>query len=176
MKRIYLMMSCLAIMVAMTGCKSKADQERVAMIEPLKQEVAMLKDAIRHRSPDVQRVEIIGNTVVYTHIFDGIVDVKTYFYDGDVCLEAERVYTFPTQVAALRHYRNAVEKAELYDNIAFVDNQVKYDLKKDQVALECDGLTKEQLKAKFDKQIDKAEADLKKHKDKKSEKCCKEKK
>ena len=59
---------------------------------------------------------------------------------------------------ALRHYRNAVEKAELYDNIELFNNQVRYDLKKQQHELETKGLTKEQLKAKFDEQIKKAKA------------------
>ena len=122
-----------------------------------------MDQAIRHRSPDVQRVDIVGITVVYTHIFDGIIDEKTYTYDGDVCVEAERIYTFPSQMSALRHYRRAIEKAELYDNIEMFDNQVKYDLKEQQHALETKGLTKEQLKAKFDKQISDAKADLKTH-------------
>jgi hypothetical protein len=64
---------------------------------------------------------------------------------------------------ALRHYRNAIEKAELYDNIQLFNNQVKYDLKQQQHELETKGLTAEQLKAKFEAQIDKAKADLKHH-------------
>jgi hypothetical protein len=120
-----------------------------------------LKDAVRHHSPDVQRVDLIGNTVVYTHIFDGIIDVKTYTYDGDVCVEAERIYTFPTQMSALRHYRRAVEQADLYDNIEMFKNQVKYDLKEQQHELETKGLTSAQLKAKFDQQISDAKADVK---------------
>ena len=66
---------------------------------------------------------------------------------------------------ALRHYRNAIEKAELYDNIVLFNNQVKYDLKAQQHELETKGLTKEQLKAKFDDQIAKAKADVKAHED-----------
>ena len=122
-----------------------------------------MKEAIRHRSPDVQRVDIIDNTLVYTHIYDGIVDIKTYTFDGDVCVGAERVFTFPTQMSALRHYRNAVEKAELYDDIELFNNQVKYKLKEAQHKIETKGLTKEQIKARFDKQIDDAKADLKKN-------------
>ena len=122
-----------------------------------------MKEAIRHRSPDVQRVDIIDNTLVYTHIYDGIVDIKTYTFDGDVCVGAERVFTFPTQMSALRHYRNAVEKAELYDDIELFNNQVKYKLKEAQHKIETKGLTKEQMKARFDKQIDDAKADLKKN-------------
>lgn len=67
---------------------------------------------------------------------------------------------------ALRHYRRAVEKAELYDNIELFNNQVKYDLKKQQHELETKGLTKEQLKAKFDKHIENAKADMKRHDEK----------
>ncbi len=131
------------------------------MDQSFKQDREFMRDAIRHHSPDVQRVELVGNAVVYTHIFDGIIDVKTYTYDGDVCVEAERVYIFPSQMSALRHYRRAVEQAELYDNIQMIKNEVKYDLKAQQAELETKGLTKEQLKAKFEKQIADAKADLK---------------
>ena len=151
-------------MAAMTACKNDTAKEaRQILDEPFKQEREFMKDAIKHRSPDVQRVDLIGNTVIYTHIFDGIIDVKTYTYDGDVCVEAERVYTFPTQMSALRHYRRAIEQAELYDNIQLFNNEVKYDLKEEQHKLETKGLTKEQLKAKFDKQISDAKADMKAH-------------
>ena len=123
--------------------------------------------AIKDRSPDVQKVDLVGNTVVYTHIYDGIIDVKSYTYDGDVCVAAERVYTFPDQMSALRHYRRAIEQAELYDNFQLMKNQVKYNLKDDQHKVETKGLTKEQLKDKFDKQIDEVKADIHKkdHKD-----------
>ena len=152
-------MSSLAMLVGMASCKS-GDAQNVAM-NPQKQEREFLREAIRHHSPDVQKVDLIGNTVVYTHIFDGIVDMKTYTYEGDVCVEAERVYVFPSQMSALRHYRRAVEQADLYDNIQMLKNEVKYDLKKQQHELETKGLTKEQLKAKFDKQIEDAKADMK---------------
>lgn len=162
MKKLMLFISCAAMMVVMAGCRNDVAKEaRQILDEPFKQEKEFMKDAIRHRSPDVQRVDLIGNTVIYTHIFDGIIDVKTYTYDGDVCVEAERVYTFPSQMSALRHYRRAVEQAELYDNIQLDKNEVRYDLKEDQHELETKGLTKEQLKAKFDKQIADAKADLK---------------
>lgn len=164
MKKLMILVSCVAFMAAMTACKNDTAREaRQILDEPFKQEREFMKDAIRHRSPDVQRVDLIGNTVVYTHIFDGIIDVKTYTYDGDVCVEAERVYTFPTQMSALRHYRRAIEQAELYDNIQLFKNEVKYDLKEEQHKLETKGLTKEQLKAKFDKQISDAKADMKAH-------------
>ena len=151
----------------MTSCKdSSAKEVRAELNAPFNQEREFMKDAIRHHSPDVQRVDLIGNTVVYTHIFDGIIDVKTYTYDGDVCVEAERLYTFPTQMSALRHYRRAVERAELYDDIQLLKNEVKYNLKEEQHKLETKGLTKEQLKAKFDKQIEDAKADMKAHNEK----------
>ena len=158
----------------MTACKN-AEMQNALNSE--RQEKEFLREAVKQRSPDVQRVDLIGNTVVYTHIFDGIVDVKTYTYDGDVCVEAERVYTFPTQMSALRHYRRAVERAELYDNIELFNNQVKYDLKEAQHKLETKGLTKEQLKAKFDKQIADAKADMKRNGKfiEKDMKCCDDK-
>lgn len=170
-------MSLVAALVAMTSCKN-AEAIKQGVLEPEKQEREFLREAIRHRTPDLQRVDLVGNTVVYTHIYDGIVDVKTYTYDGDVCIEAERVYTFPTQMSALRHYRRAVEQADLYDNIQLFNNEVRYDLKEAQHRLETAGLTKDQLKEKFDKQIADAKADLKKHGQyiEKDMDCCKSKK
>ena len=159
MKKIILVMSFLAMLLGMAACKNN---DTIKMASPEEQEMKLLKDAIKHRSPDVQKVDIVGNSVIYTHIFDGIIDVKTYTYDGDVCVEAERVYAFPSQMSALRHYRRAVEQADLYDNIQLFNNEVRYKLKDAQHKLETDGLTKEQLKAKFDKQIDEAKADMKK--------------
>lgn len=166
MKKLMLVVSLAGALAAMTACKGDLSQEKKAMDEPYRQEREFLRDAIRHRSPDVQKVEIIDSTVIYTHIFDGIVDIKAYTFDGDTCVEAERVYTFPTQMSALRHYRDAVERAELYDNIQLYKNQVRYDLKKQQYEMETKGLTKDQLKQKFDNQINDAKADLKKHEDK----------
>ena len=161
MKKIVLAMSVVAVLAAMTSCRNGKEVGK-AMADPEKQEREFLREAVRHHSPDVQRVDLVGNSVVYTHIFDGIIDVKTYTYDGDVCVEAERVYTFPTQMSALRHYRRAVEQADLYDNIELFNDKVRYDLKEAQHKLETKGLTKEQLKEKFDKQISAAKADLKK--------------
>ena len=158
MKKIILALSFLAMMLGMTACKNSESVN--AMLNPEKQEREFLREAVRHHSPDVQRVDLIGNTVVYTHIYDGIIDVKTYTYDGDVCVAAERVFTFPTQMSALRHYRRAVEQADLYENIQLFNNQVKYDLKQQQHELETKGLTMPQLKAKFDKQIEDAKADM----------------
>ena len=170
-------MSLVAALVAMTSCKN-AEAIKQGVLEPEKQEREFLREAIRHRTPDLQRVDLVGNTVGYTHIYDGIVDVKTYTYDGDVFIEAERVYTFPTQMSALRHYRRAVEQADLYDNIQLFNNEVRYDLKEAQHRLETAGLTKDQLKEKFDKQIADAKADLKKHGQyiEKDMDCCKSKK
>ena len=158
-------MSFLAVVLGMAACKGD-EAVRKDVLDSERQEKLFLKDAIRHHSPDVQRVDLIGNTVIYTHIFDGIIDVKTYTYDGDVCVEAERVYTFPSQMSALRHYRRAVEQADLYDNIQLFDNEVRYNLKEAQHKLETEGLTKEQLKARFDKQIADAKADMHKAGDK----------
>ena len=69
-------------------------------------------------------------------------------------------------MSALRHYRDAIEKAELYDNIELFNNQIRYKLKDGQHRMESKGLTKEQMKAKFDKQIEDAKADMKKHEEK----------
>jgi hypothetical protein len=166
MKKIMLVVSCAALMAALTGCNSAAVQEKKAMDEPFKQELDFMRQAIKQHSPDVMRVDIIDSTLVYTHIYDGIIDVKAYTFDGDVCVAAERVYTFPNQMSALRHYRDAIERAELYDNVELFKNQVRYKLKEDQHKRETKGLTKEQMKAKLDKQIDDAKADLKMHEDK----------
>ena len=99
-------MSCAAVLLAMTGCQRSCSDVKNDDMNIARQENQFLRDAIRHRSPDVQRVDIIDDTVVYTHIYDGIVDVKAYAFVGDVCVEAERVYTFPSQMSALRHYRD----------------------------------------------------------------------
>ena len=155
-------MSFAAVLAAVTACKDnpfcreKKDADCCA-----RQEKGMVTDAIRDKSNDFEQIEMIGNTVVYTHIFDGIIDEKTYTYDADVCVGAERVYVFPDQLSALRHYRRAIEQAELYDDIKLLKNEVRYDLKEAQHKLETDGLTKEQLKARFDKQLSEAQKDLK---------------
>ena len=169
-------MSMVALLAAVTGCKDNATSNDMNM-DPERQEREFMRDAIRHHSPDVQRVDIIDSTLVYTHIYDGIVDIKTYTFDADVCIGAERVFTFPTQMSALRHYRDAVEKAELYDNIELFNNQVKYKLKEAQHKMETKGLTKEQMKAKFDRQINNAKAELKKNGQyiENDMKCCEEK-
>ena len=159
MRKMILAMSVLAMMVGLTGCKDGQN----AANAPFRQEKEFLKEAIRQRSQDVQTVELKGDTVIYTEIVDGIVDVKTYEFVDDVCIEVERVYAFPTQMSALRHYRRAVEHAELYDDIQLFKNKVKYDLKKEQFELETKGLTPEQLKEKFDAHIAAAKADLDQH-------------
>lgn len=162
MKKIVLIMSCVAVAAVVAGCQNQGTGAQ-CVPDPQKQEREFLRDAIRHKSPDVQRVDIIDSTVVYTHIYDGIVDVKAYTYDGDVCVAAERVYTFPNQMSALRHYRDAVEKADLYEDIEMFNNQVRYKLKEGQHRIETKGLTKEQLKEKFDSQIAEAKADMKRN-------------
>jgi hypothetical protein len=160
-------MSAAVIVAALAGCDNSSSQQRKAMDEPMKQEREFMNQAIRHRSPDVMRVDVIDSTVVYTHIYDGIVDVKAYTFDGDECVSVERVYTFPTQMSALRHYRDAIERAELYDNIEMFNNQIRYKLKDAQHSIETKGLTKDQLKAKFDQQVADAKKDMKRHHDKK---------
>lgn len=165
MKNLILTMSSALVVLLMAGCQNNGAMKNTSM-NPQKQEREFLKEAVRHRSPDVQRVDIIDSTVVYTHIYDGIVDVKTYTFSGDVCVEVDRVYAFPNQMSALRHYRRAVEQADLYDNIEMFNNRVKYDLKDVQHKMETKGLTKEQLKAKFEKQIEDAKADMKARKEK----------
>lgn len=169
MKRVVLVVSVAVMMAALAGCNSQNAQQRKAMDEPMKQEREFMDQAIRHRSPDVMRVDVIDSTVVYTHIYDGIVDVKAYTFDGDVCVAVERVYTFPDQMSALRHYRDAIEKAELYDKIELFKNQVRYKLKEGQHEVETKGLTKDQMKAKFDKQIAEAKADMERDKEKRQE-------
>lgn len=169
MKKIMLVVSCAALIAALTGCNTTAEQEKKAMDEPFKQEREFMRQAIKQHSPDVMRVDIIDSTLVYTHIYDGIIDVKAYTFDGDVCVAAERVYTFPNQMSALRHYRDAIEKAELYDNIELFKNQVRYKLKEDQHKRETKSLTKEQMKVKLDKQIEDAKADLKHQEEKMKE-------
>ena len=82
-------MSLAAVIGAMTSCNGDSWRERKAMTEPMKQEREFMDQAIRHRSPDVMRVDIIDSTLGYTHIYDGIVDVKAYTFDGDVCVAAE---------------------------------------------------------------------------------------
>jgi hypothetical protein len=69
-------------------------------------------------------------------------------------------------MSALRHYRDAIERAELYDNIEMFNNQVRYKLKEAQYDLETKGMTKEKMKAKFDKQIADAKTDMQKAGDK----------
>ena len=149
------------MLAAMTGCKDNSK----SVSDPVRQEREFMDKAIKDHSPDVMRVDVIDSTVVFTHIYDGIVDVKAYTYSGDVCVAAERVYTFPTQMSALRHYRDAIEKAALYDNVEMFNNQIRYKLKAAQHEVETKGLTKDQLKAKFDRQIADAKADMAKHRE-----------
>lgn len=163
MKHLILAMSFLAVISTMTSCNDKGEKYiRKALESRFQDEKEFVSHAIKEKSPDVYKVDVEDSSVIYTHIFDGIVDVKVYAFSGDECVEVERVYTFPNQMSALRHYRDAIERAELYDHIELYRNKVKYDLKKEQYELETRGLTKDQLKAKFDHQIADAKADVKK--------------
>ena len=143
--------------------KKKDKLEKIEEIEQ-EQERQAVTAAIHDHADDFQQVEIVGNTVVYTHIYDGILDIKTYVYNNDTCVESERVYVFPDQMSALRHYRRAIEQAELYDDIQLMKNEVRYNLKQQQYDLETKGLTKEQLKTKFEDQMKAARADFDKAK------------
>lgn len=166
MKKILLVVSVAVMLAAMTGCKDN----RKSVSDPVRQEREFMDKAIKDHSPDVMRVDVIDSTVVFTHIYDGIVDVKAYTYSGDVCVAAERVYTFPTQMSALRHYRDAIEKAALYDNVEMFNNQIRYKLKAAQHDVETKGLTRDQLKEKFDRQIADAKADMAKHREERQDK------
>ena len=169
MKTIILTLA-LATLMAFTACgNNPVAQEKKSLDARAKEERQAVTAAIHNHADDFQQVEIIGNTVVYTHIFDGILDVKSYTYDNDTCVEAERIYVFPDQMSALRHYRRAIESAQLYDDIQLLKNEVKYNLKEQQYALETKGLTKEQLKTKFENQIKAARAEFKTVDDE----CCK---
>ena len=160
MKAIVIAMS-LATMMAMTSCTDNSvAQEKKAYDAQARQERAMVTEAIQTQSPDFQQVELIGDKVVYTHIYDGIIDITTYTYDGDTCTAAERVYIYPTQMSALRHFRRAMEYIQLYNDIKLINNEVRCSLKAEQHELETKGLTKEQLKTKFENQIKAARADF----------------
>ena len=117
MRKVILIMSVAVMMAGLTGCKGNCSAQKKAMDEPFRQERQFMNQAIKEHSPDVMRVDMIDSTVVFTHIYDGIVDMKAYTFEGDVCVEVERVYTFPSQMSALRHYRRAIERAELYDEV-----------------------------------------------------------
>lgn len=162
----------MTVMIAVTSCMNNnpVRKERRALDAKAAMEKQALSQAIRDHSSDFQQVEMVGDAVVYTHIYDGILDVKMYTFDGDSCVAAERVYAFPDQMSALIHYRSAIEHAQLYDDIRLLGKEVKYSLKKAQHELETKGLTKEQLKNKFEEQIKAARADFSKA-DKSCRKC-----
>ena len=162
----------MAAVMAVTSCMNNnpVAREKKALDAKANMEKHALSQAIVDRSSDFQQVETVGNTVVYTHIFDGVIDVKMYTFDGDSCVAAERIYAFPDQMSALVHYRRAIEQAQLYDDIRLLGKEVKYSLKKQQHELETKGLTKDQLKKKFEDQIKAARADFSK-KDKDCKKC-----
>ncbi len=149
MKNVLLIIGCILAAMAVAACGRSCGKKSCQK----KQEMEIIKEAVRNRSSDVQKVEVIGNNVVYTRINDGIIDVTTYVYEGNECIRVERVYTYPDQASALRHYKRAMAKADVYDKVEQFNNKVKYEIKKGQHELETKGLTPDQLKAKFDKQI-----------------------
>ena len=75
MKKFMSVVASVAILAAMTACHSNAEQEKKAIDQQFKQEREFMDQAIKQHSPDVMRVDIIDSTLVYTHIYDGIVDV-----------------------------------------------------------------------------------------------------
>lgn len=174
MRKILSIVSILTLVMGITSCKNQKTSSDLA-INPQTEEMQAVEEAIKVESPDFQEVKILENTLVYTHIYDGVVDVTTYTYNGDECMEAERMYVFPDQMSALRHYRKALEMAALYDDIALMGNLVKYDLKEDQYKSETEGKNLKQLKSKFDKDIESAQKDwkMRKEKLKSNSKCCK---
>ena len=70
MRNVFITMSIVALMAAMTACTSTDRQQKAVMDEPFRQEREFMDKAIKDRSPDVQKVDLVGNTVVYTHIYD----------------------------------------------------------------------------------------------------------
>ena len=81
-------MSLVAVLGVLASCNNSGTKmERKAENAPYNQEKEFLKEAIKAKSPEVQTVEIIDSTVVFTNIYDGIIDVKAYTFDGDVCVE-----------------------------------------------------------------------------------------
>lgn len=149
MKNVLLILSCVLAVTAVAACGRSCGKKSCHK----KSEKEFVKEAVKNRSSDLRTVEVVGDNVVYTRINDGVIDVTTYVYEGDECIRVERVYTYPDQESALRHYRRALEKADVYEKVEQFDNKVKCEIKKGHQELETKGLTKEQLKAKFDKQI-----------------------
>ena len=93
MRKIMLALSMAVTLAAMTGCKDNPYKaERQEMDGQMRQERKFMDQAIKDHSPDVQRVDLIDSTVVYTHIYDGIIDIKAYTFSGNTCVEVERVY------------------------------------------------------------------------------------
>ena len=77
-------MSLVAVLGVLASCNSNTQMEKKIVNAPYDQEKELLKDAIKSKSPEVQTVEIIDSTVVFTHIYDGIIDVKAYTFDGEI--------------------------------------------------------------------------------------------
>lgn len=174
MKKILSIVSIMTLTMVAVSCKNPKASSEVAMI-PQTAELQAIENAVKVESPDFQEVKILGNTLVYTHIYNGIVDVTTYTYNKDECVEAERMYVYPDQMSALRHYRKAIEMAALYDDIVLMGNQVKYNLKETQYKADTEGKDLKQLKSKFEKDIEAAQKDwkMRKEKLKSDSKCCK---
>lgn len=159
MRTIMSILSVILISLLVYSCQNPKND--LSAVTPQNVEAQILKNAIEDQSTDFQEVKIVGSTLVYTQITDGVLDIKTYTYDGDVCVESERMYVFPDQMSALRHYRTAIEMAALYDGIEQVGNQVIYNLKEAQFKAETAGKNLKQLQQKFETEIDSAYNDVK---------------
>ena len=167
-------MSIVTVMIAgviLYSCKN-ADTAGSSIPTPQEVEENMIKSAVKDKSTDYQEVKIVGNALVYTQITDGVVDIKTFIFEGDTCVEAERMFVYPDQMSALRHYRDAVEMAALYDKIEILGNQIKYDLKEAQFKTETAGQNIRQLEEKFKNEIADAAKDVK-MRNEKLKSCCK---
>ena len=67
MRKLIFVLSLVAGMVAMASCKDNpVKAERQAMNDQMRQEREFVTQAIRHHSPDVQRVDLVGNTVIFS--------------------------------------------------------------------------------------------------------------
>ncbi len=71
MKNVLLIIGCILAAMAVAACGRSCGKKSCQK----KQEKEIIKEAVRNRSSDVQKVEVIGNNVVYTRINDGIIDV-----------------------------------------------------------------------------------------------------
>ena len=67
MRNVFIIVSIAAMFAAMTACTSTDKQNKAMMDEPFRQDREFMDKAIRDRSPDVQKVDIIGNSAIILH-------------------------------------------------------------------------------------------------------------